>query len=302
LTKFVLYMRFGVSLTRLYIYFKTIMVKFERIDESTVSGKPVMFTRYDESSTPVQIDLATANTAIRVPLAKCKHIYTMAAWGINPKKVTNDFDTHNLFFDLSGKLTAQVQRARDNTYQIERGKVDVTREPFFFCSPDQGIRGKQDRSARQVVNGKSLFFCNAEYAEIYMPSHDVVAVGLLDWDSGRDTFAEYNPIANILISNTDYSLRDLWESVPNSKTKSGFLSNLFGQSQTETINTLEPKPGEQRLTVSFDDASVQGDFMIFSLFIRNGDFVDIISVNKVYRNEKEAIADVKKMVKEYRNV
>jgi hypothetical protein len=227
----------------------------------------------------------------------------MAAWGSNAKGDTNDFDTHNFFIDSFGKLTAQVQLVSESSYQTKRGREDVTKSPYFYCSKDEGIGGTKDRSAKQLVNGNSLIFYNAEYSEVYMPSHDVVAIGLLDYSPGRDTFSEYNPIANILISDRDYSLDDLCKPISSSKTKGGFFSNLFGESTSQsTINTLEPKRGEQRLTVSFDDASVQGDFMIFSLFIRNGEFVDIISVNKVYRNEKEAIADVKKMVKEYRNV
>jgi hypothetical protein len=252
------------------------MVKFERIDESTVGGQPVMFTRYSETAEPVQIDLVVTNSAIRIPLAKCKHIYTVSAWGINKGKETNDFDTHNLFLDAKGKLLAQVQRSEQN-YQIQRGEKDVTKYPNFFCSPDQGIRGRKDRSATQTINGQSFYFCNAEYSEIYMPAHDVVAIGLLDFSPGSDTFAEYNPIANILISETDYDLEQLWQ----------------------PINLQEPK---QRLTVNFDNAGAQGNFMIFSLFIRSGDNVDIINVNKVYRDENEAIEGVKQMVKEYRKL
>jgi hypothetical protein len=277
------------------------MVEFKRIDESTVNGAPVMFTRYEETPAPAQIDLSVANSAIRIPMAVCRHIYTVAAWGSNARGETNDFDTHNLFLDPAGNLTAQVQLVTDSRYQIKRGGEDVTERPFFYCSADEGIGGKQDRSATQVVDGKNRSFCNAEYSEIFMPAHDVVAIGLLDYSPGSDTFGEYSPIANILISPLDYDLLNLAKPIITKVENEGFISNLFGIApKNQTINTLEPKNGEQRITVNFDNAGVQGNFMIFSLFIRTGDFVDIININKVYKDEKSAIAGVERMVREYR--
>ena len=270
------------------------MVKFKAINEATIDNKPVVFAAFDESEK--QIDLAATNQAIRLPLESCKHLFSVSTWGANRHGSSNDFDTNNIF-STNGRIVSQVQLVR-NSHQVRRGNSDVTRSPYFFCSKDEGIGKKQDRFAKQVINGKEFTFVNAEYSEVYMPAHDFCAIGLLDFDGGSDTFSDYNPVANILVSSVDYDLEQLAKPLV---VEQGKFSLFGGSKEPKTeINLLAPKANERRITVSFDKAAKQGDFMVFSLFIKTGNYVDIINVNSIYSAEAAGIRALQRMVNEYR--